>query len=178
MVYDMGFLESLRDILVESWIIKVGLSFMGSAAIWLMNLKHVQVLGVFILLVVFDLLTRWGAIAYQMLVEAGADKESISAWDKYVAIIPAFEKGLISSKHMRKPFVTKVMTYVFATAIGWCFDFMAEKEAFVVNLVWLYLASAEFLSVLENMRDGGNVMMGKFLDTIRDMIESKFKFKL
>ena len=75
MVFDMGFLESLRDILVESWIIKVGLSLIGSAAIWLMNLKHVQVLGVFILLVLFDLLTRWGAIAYQMLVEAGADKE-------------------------------------------------------------------------------------------------------
>ena len=66
MVYDMGFLESLRDIIVESWIIKVGLSFIGSAAIWLMNLKHVQVLGVFILLVLFDLLTRWGAIAYHM----------------------------------------------------------------------------------------------------------------
>lgn len=174
----MELLESLRSTVVESFIMKVGLSLVGSAGIWILNLKHVQVLGVFIILVLFDLLTKWGAIAYNMLIEAGAKPEDISAWDKYMAVITAFEKGLISSRHMRKPFVTKVMTYVLATSVGWCFDFMAGKEAFVVNLVWLYLASAEFLSVLENMRDGGNTLMGQFLDTIRGMIESKFKFKL
>ena len=162
--------------LTSSFLIKSALSTVGAIAIWLIGIKHVQILGVFILLVFIDLFTKWAAIAYQMLIdEYGYDKDQIAVWEKYRAIPLAFEKGLISSRYMRKGFVFKVATYVAATMAAVLFDVMSGQKQFAVSLVWLYLGSCEFLSIMENLRDGGNAMLGKFLDLIRTKIENKVK---
>ena len=107
--------------------------------------------------------------------EFGYDPEKIATWEKYRAIPVAFEKQLIASKYMRKGFIGKVMTYVAATMAAILFDEMSGQKQFAVSLVWLYLGSSEFLSILENLRDGGNVSMGKFLDLIKTKIENKVK---
>lgn len=161
--------------LTESFVLKAILAIIAEVAIYMIGLKHVQVLGIFILLVLLDLITKWAAIGYQMLVDLGANPENISGSDKYIAIPAAWGKGLISSKHMRKPFVTKVLTYCLATAAAWCFDFMAGQYAFAVNLVWLYLGSVEFLSILENMRDGGNSTVTGLLDIVHSKIDMILK---
>lgn len=161
--------------LTESFVLKAILAFVAEIAIYMIGLKHVQVLGIFILLVFLDLLTKWAAIGYQMLLDLGASPDNISGSDKYLAIPAAWGKGLISSKHMRKPFVTKVLTYCLATAAAWCFDFMASNYAFAVNLVWLYLGSVEFLSILENMRDGGNSTVTGLLDIVHNKIDMILK---
>lgn len=165
--------------LTHSFILRSALSVVGGVAIWLVGLKHVQILGVFILLVFMDLFTKWAAISYQMLVDDGADGSKLSAIDKYMAIPLAFDRHLIASQYMRKGFVRKILTYVAATAAAFLFDLMAGgitgKTSFAVNLAWLYLGSAEFLSILENLRDGGNTSMGKFLDLVRNKIESRVK---
>lgn len=170
------FIAECWNSLTESFILKTLLSGAGAVAIWLIGIKHVQILGVFILLVFVDLLTKWASIAYKMLVdEFGYDPEKIATWEKYRAIPIAFEKKLIASKYMRKGFIGKVMTYVAATIAAILFDEMSGQRQFAVSLVWLYLGSSEFLSILENLRDGGNVSMGKFLDLIRTKIENKVK---
>ena len=170
------FIAECWNSLTESFILKTLLSGAGAVAIWLIGIKHVQILGVFILLVFVDLLTKWASIAYKMLVdEFGYDPEKIATWEKYRAIPVAFEKQLIASKYMRKGFIGKVMTYVAATIAAILFDEMSGQRQFAVSLVWLYLGSSEFLSILENLRDGGNVSMGKFLDLIRTKIENKVK---
>lgn len=170
------FISECWNSLTESFILKTLLSGAGAVAIWLIGIKHVQILGVFILLVFIDLFTKWAAIAYKMLVdEFGYDPEKIATWEKYRAIPVAFEKQLIASKYMRKGFVGKVMTYVAATMAAILFDEMSGQKQFAVSLVWLYLGSSEFLSILENLRDGGNVSMGKFLDLIKTKIENKVK---
>lgn len=170
------FIAECWNSLTESFILKTLLSGAGAVAIWLIGIKHVQILGVFILLVFIDLFTKWAAIAYKMLVdEFGYDPEKIATWEKYRAIPVAFEKQLIASKYMRKGFIGKVMTYVAATIAAILFDEMSGQRQFAVSLVWLYLGSSEFLSILENLRDGGNVSMGKFLDLIRTKIENKVK---
>lgn len=161
--------------LTESFVLKAILAIIAEVAIYMIGLKHVQVLGIFIILVLLDLITKWAAIGYQMLVDLGANPENISGSDKYIAIPAAWGKGLISSKHMRKPFVTKVLTYCLATAAAWCFDFMAGQYAFAVNLVWLYLGSVEFLSILENMRDGGNSTVTGLLDIVHSKIDMILK---
>ena len=161
--------------LTESFMLKAILAIIAEVAIYMIGLKHVQVLGIFIILVLLDLITKWAAIGYQMLVDLGANPENISGSDKYIAIPAAWGKGLISSKHMRKPFVTKVLTYCLATAAAWCFDFMAGQYAFAVNLVWLYLGSVEFLSILENMRDGGNSTVTGLLDIVHSKIDMILK---
>lgn len=172
------FLEEGQRVLDNFWI-KSALSALSGLAIWLMHLKHIQILGVFISLVILDLIAKWAAIAYQMLLNAGRLPMEISAIDKYWAIPVAFERGLISSEYMRKGFVSKVITYVAATIAAVLFDCMAGgiggKSNFAVNLVWLYLGSSEFLSILENLRDGGNKMIGRFLELAKTKIESKVK---
>lgn len=157
--------------LTESFAIKALLAVIAEVGIYMLGLKHVQVLGIFILLVFLDLITKWAAISYQMLIDLGASPDNISGSDKYIAIPAAWGKGLISSKHMRKPFVTKVLTYCLATGAAWCFDYMAGAYAFAVNLVWLYLGSVEFLSILENMRDGGNTAIAGLLDVVHAKVD-------
>lgn len=161
--------------LTESFAIKAILAVIADLGIYFLGLKHVQVLGIFIILVFLDLITRWAAIGYKMLIDMGANPDNISASDKYIAIPAAWGKGLINSKHMRKPFVTKVLTYCLATAGAWCFDFMAGNYAFAVNLVWLYLGSVEFLSILENMRDGGNSTISGLLELVQSKIDAVLK---
>lgn len=161
--------------LTESFAIKALLAVIAEVGIYMLGLKHVQVLGIFILLVFLDLITKWSAISYQMLIDLGASPDNISGSDKYIAIPAAWGKGLISSKHMRRPFITKVLTYCIATAGAWCFDFMAGNYAFAVNLVWLYLASVEFLSILENMRDGGNTTITGLLELVQSKIDGILK---
>lgn len=170
-----NFMSEAWRTLIESFVLKAILAFVAEIAIYMLGLKHVQVLGIFILLVFIDLLTKWAAIGYQMLLDLGASPENISGSDKYIAIPAAWGNGLISSKHMRKPFVTKVLTYCLATAAAWCFDFMAGQYAFAVNLVWLYLGSVEFLSILENMRDGGNSTVTGLLDIVHSKIDMILK---
>lgn len=175
-------MQELTDFMGEAWrtltdsfILKALLAVIADVAIYMIGLKHVQVLGIFILLVFLDLITKWAAISYQMLVDMGANADNLTALDKYIAIPAAWGKGLISSKHMRKPFVTKVLTYCLATAGAYCFDFMAGNYAFAVNLVWLYLGSVEFLSILENMRDGGNSTIAGLLDIVHSKIDMILK---
>lgn len=170
-----NFLYEAWQTLTESFAIKAILAVIADLGIYFLGLKHVQVLGIFIMLVFLDLITRWAAIGYQMLIDMGANPDNISASDKYIAIPAAWGKGLINSKHMRKPFVTKVLTYCLATAGAWCFDFMAGNYAFAVNLVWLYLGSVEFLSILENMRDGGNSTISGLLELVQSKIDALLK---
>lgn len=161
--------------LTESFAIKALLAVIAEVGIYMLGLKHVQVLGIFIMLVFLDLITKWSAISYQMLIDLGASPDNISGSDKYIAIPVAWGKGLINSKHMRKPFVTKVLTYCLATAGAWCFDFMSGNYAFAVNLVWLYLGSVEFLSILENMRDGGNSTISGLLELVQSKVDALLK---
>ena len=106
--------------LADAWWVKSAFSAIGSGAIWLIHLKHVQVLGVFILLVLIDLATKWSAITYQMLLEKGAKPENISGVDKWLAIPVAFAEKRITSRFCRKGFIYKVITYTIATGAGFC----------------------------------------------------------
>ena len=170
-----NFLEEAWRMMTEFFALKALLAVVAEVGIYVLGLKHIQVLGIFVVLVFLDLLTKWSAIGYQMLIDMGAKPEHIGGIDKYIAIPAAWGKGLISSKHMRKPFITKVLTYCIATAGAWCFDFMAGNYAFAVNLVWLYLSSVEFLSILENMRDGGNTTITGLLELVQSKIDGILK---
>lgn len=170
-----GFLGEAWETLTSSFAVKALLAVIAEVGIYMLGLKHVQVLGIFVLLVFLDLITKWAAISYQMLLDLGASPDNISGSDKYIAIPAAWGKGLISSKHMRKPFVTKVLTYCLATGAAWCFDFMAGQYAFAVNIVWLYLGSVEFLSILENMRDGGNSTISGLLELVQSKVDALLK---
>ena len=68
--------------LLENWWIKSTLAVIGGEVTWLIGLRPVQVLGLFLLLVLLDLFTKWAALAYQWLVDSGANPEFVSMLDK------------------------------------------------------------------------------------------------
>lgn len=158
--------------LLENWYMKAIFAAIGSAAMWLIDLRPVQVMGLFILLVILDLLTKWSALSYQYLIELGGKPEHISMLDKWLAIPAAWGKKIIVSRHMRKPFCDKIMTYFIATFTAWLAD-QFTGTPMLMKFAWLYLSGAEFLSILENMRDGGNVTMGKFLVLVNDKVKKR-----
>lgn len=158
--------------LLQNWYIKTLFAAIGSGVMWLIGLRPVQVMGVFLLLVLLDLLTKWAALAYQWLVDSGAEAERISMLDKWLAIPTAWGKKIIISRHMRKPFCDKILTYLIATCAAWLADSFTGTPV-LMKFAWLYLSGAEFLSILENMRDGGNVTMGKFLVLVNDKVKKR-----
>lgn len=171
--------------IVDAFVSSYPLKWLLGGASWLLielvQAKHTQIFGVFIMLVLYDLITKWAAIAYKMLIDKGASPESIYLLDKYKAIPVAFNEGLICSKYMKKGFVNKLFMYVTATILAVLFDHIIEGSGyppFVLNLVWIYLGGSEVLSILENMRDGGNKTMGIFLETIKVQIEKKLGIKV
>jgi len=89
-------MQVITDFLCEAWrtltdsfAIKALLAVVAEVGIYMLGLKHVQVLGIFIILVFLDLITRWAAISYQMLIDMGANPENISGYDKYTYNIKA-----------------------------------------------------------------------------------------
>ena len=70
----MHFFSEAERILTESFAIKALLAVVAEVGIYMLGLKHVQVLGIFIILVFLDLLTKWAAIGYQMLLDLGASQ--------------------------------------------------------------------------------------------------------
>ena len=62
-------MQELTDFMGEAWrtltdsfVLKALLAVIADVAIYMIGLKHVQVLGIFILLVFLDLITKWAAI--------------------------------------------------------------------------------------------------------------------
>ena len=80
------FIQLAWERLTDGFAIKTVMAIFATIGIWLLGLKHVQVLGIFICLVFIDLLTKWVAISYQMLLDMGASPENIRMTDKYWAI--------------------------------------------------------------------------------------------
>ena len=158
--------------LADVWWVKSTFAAIGGGAMWLIGARPVQILGVFILLVLLDLATKWAAISYQYLLDLGAEPQRISMLDKWLGIPAAWGKRIIVSRHMRKPFCDKVLTYLVATFAAWLADLFTGTPI-LMKFAWLYLSGAEFLSILENMRDGGNVTMGKFLALIEDKVKKR-----
>ncbi|MDU3215561.1 MAG: phage holin family protein, partial [Negativicoccus succinicivorans] len=168
----LGYIGDACDSLADAWWLKAAIALLGEVAITLIHIKHVQVLGAFILLVLIDLSTKWAALAYQMLIQRGADPNKISVIDKWLAIPLAIDAKIITSNEMRRPFVAKVLTYVTATAAAFFVDFVTGNE-WAVKAVWAYLAGAEFLSILENLRAAGNATIGKFLEIVKDKVKER-----
>lgn len=158
--------------LIDKWHLKGAFALIGGWAMWLICLRPIQIGGLFLLLVIFDLLTKWSALSYQYLLEMGYKPDRISMLDKWLAIPAAWGKKIIVSKHMRKPFCDKVITYFVATFAAWLAD-QFTSTPLLMKFAWLYLSGAEFLSILENMRDGGNVTMEKFLTLVDNELKNR-----
>ena len=159
--------------LTGMWLLKSFFGVLAQGVIWLVHLKHFQILGVFTLLVVLDLVAKWSALAYKWLIENGHhDPDTLEKW---AAIPAAWDAEYITSKEWRRSFSEKMLSYFVVTGAAAGFDFMAGTPGYACHLVWLYLGANEFLSILENLRDGGNKSMGRFLELVKDKLTARVK---
>ena len=138
--------------LQKDWAVKLAISCIVSITAQ----EHAQIFIAFAWLVVVDLVTKWLSLSRQCIIDHGT--ESPTLWQAFCGIRIARRLGYIRSEEMRKRFAHKILTYIGVVTSSLVLDFMlahAHLPAFAGNLSIGYLATTEFISILENMQNSG-----------------------
>lgn len=116
---------------------------------------HAQLMSLFVLLIIIDLITKWIALAHNTI----RTEEYVPDLLKSIKAIPdAHRMGVISSKKMKTQFCGKAIVYVIVVAAGSVMDSMTTQVhsyGLVMPLCVSYLAASELLSIIENLDDAG-----------------------
>ena len=114
--------------------------------------RHLELFTAFACIVCVDLFAKFIALSYGYLAQSMTEKPSLV--DSFKGIPAAHRAGVINSHAMRTQFVEKISVYMLVVVAGALVDFMLGRSEFAY-LVIAYLASTEFLSVIENLDDAG-----------------------
>lgn len=151
--------------LADAWMIKIIASFF----IALVTCLHAQLLLIFSGMVIVDLLTKWYALTKQYLLDT---KQNYNAIKCFRSMRAAQRAGYIQSSPMKHRFLAKIFTYITIVFVAALADLAMHKigqtEIFVIIVVG-YLATTEFLSVLENLQSAGV----QEIDKLRKLVEKK-----
>jgi hypothetical protein len=121
-----------------------------------------MVFTLFCVLVIFDLGTKWIALAKQVV-----PKENPSLMEEIKAIPLAHRQGVISSDVMKTRFIGKIIVYIIIVISSGFADMVLAhlgKPDFFITLAIGYLAASELLSIVENLDEAG-------VDGLKDLIE-------
>ena len=106
--------------------------------------------AVFLVLAIHAML--FTALSYAMLKARGEENPSLV---KSIKAIPdAHRERIINSHEMKTQFLGKILMYIFSVIAAGFADYMIGHVNFG-QIVIAYLASTEFLSVIENLDDAG-----------------------
>ena len=147
--------------LADQWVFKL-------AASWIIGIElHLGLFSIFAILVMLDLFTRWIAISYKRLYEAGLPDDLCSS----VRGIPeAHREGLISSCVMRRQFWSKMLTYLLLVLAAVLVDnglMLLGRSAMATTLVVTYLSMTELLSMVENLDEAGVSALHQLAEILR-----------
>lgn len=137
---------------------------------------HFQLLFIFLVLEVMDVLTRWIALS------AGLWKDMYpqtpgSVWQYFKFIRQAHRWRYIKSEVMRNHFISKIGTYciiLLFTALCDVAMMIAKGPAFLLPVITAVLSCTELLSCLENLNECG-VSVAKDLVAIVRARKEKIK---
>ncbi|SFM21494.1 phage holin family protein [Pelosinus propionicus] len=152
--------------LADAWLFKMGVALVISTATSL----HGSALITFVTLVFIDLLTRWIALCYTHLKDCGLENDLVSC---ILDIPAAFKAGYINSNAMKHRFVGKIVVYIVLTFMAVKTDELLQlsgEAALILKVTWVYLATTEAISVLENLRDAGVEQASGLLDFFRSKL--------
>lgn len=152
------FLENLRELLSSFWV-----KFTGSL-LFAGLVHHAVMFSAFSALVLLDLVSRWIAIASDMLEAEG--KHGFSLAEAAEAIPRARRLGLISSRVMKERGTSKLLVYCLCVGAAAAADGLLVS-AVLVSVTVGYLAVTEALSVTENLSDAGVPGMRELLRLLR-----------
>lgn len=125
---------------------------LAGGAVLLIVARHAALFTAFSLLVALDLFTKFIALSYELIKAQGDDEPSL--FDAVKAIPEAHRQRVINSYEMRTKFTRKIITYIIVVMAAGIVDFMIGHANFG-PMVIAYLASAELLSIVENLDDAG-----------------------
>lgn len=147
------FLGNLRELLSSFWV-----KFTGSL-LFAGLVHHAVMFSAFSALVLLDLVSRWIAIASDMLAAEG--RHGFSLAEAAEAVPRARRLGLISSRVMKERGTSKLLVYCL------CVGAAAAADGLLVSVTVGYLAVTEALSVTENLSDAGVPGMRELLRLLR-----------
>lgn len=116
---------------------------------------HLELITLFSVLIVIDLLTKWLALAYEFI---KTESNAPTVIDTIHAMPAAHRAGVISSRQMKNQFLLKMGVYVLVTIVSGIADIMisaVHHPAVLMELCISYLAASELLSIIENLNDAG-----------------------
>lgn len=125
---------------------------LAGGAVLMVLARHAMLFTAFTALVAIDLFAKFIALSYEMLKAQGVENPSFV--ESIKSISEAHRQRIINSHEMKTKFLGKILMYIFAVITAGLADFMIGHVNFG-QIVIAYLASTEFLSVIENLDDAG-----------------------
>lgn len=150
--------------LADAWPVKLAASFLVAA----LAAKPTKLLLLFVILVVFDLITRWIALTRQYLDDCEAAEKGLAAcvWN----MRKARKAGYIQSGPMKHRFAGKFIWYTLMCLVAATLDtklFELGEPQYFVKLFVAYMGASEAMSILENMQEAGVEQAGDLLDLVK-----------
>jgi hypothetical protein len=167
-------LESMSKALTamaDSFIVK---AIFSSAVAFLASPQGTAAQAFFVLIFI-DLLTRWTAICYVKMQREGRTGDDLGLYCCLMEIPNAMKSGDINSDSMKHRFMGKIIVYTMFTLVAIHTDNMlqaAGEVPLLLKLSWVYLATTESMSILENLRDAGVEQAGTLLEVVRSKATS------
>jgi phage-related holin len=130
-------------------------------------------LQAFASLIFLDLFTRWLAICYAKMKREGIPVEEIDLFRCMINIPGAMKSGDINSNHMKTRFLGKIIVYTLFVLVAIHTDSLlqtAGEVPIILKMSWIYLATTEGISILENLRDAGVDQAGTMLDIMKNRL--------
>lgn len=154
--------------MAEAWPAKMAGMLIGFVLSEMFQL-HLLLFILFGALEFVDCLTKWLALAHEMLVDKDAAAKP-TLWDCIRGIPAAHRRGYIKSEIMRKQFFDKMLTYlilILAAGIGDYTMRLTHRPDIFLSLVVAYISATEFISVLENLNEAGVSMAAAMLNFVK-----------
>ena len=152
--------------LLESWQIKSILA----GALGVLQF-HAELLGLFVLIVIIDLITKWISLSYSYLVAYNVKAPGVAQC--VVAIPAAHRAGVINSYKMKTRFAGKLIIYLLLATAAGAVDRMLvlmHHPAIFLSLCVGYLAATELLSCIENLNDANVSIAAKLVEKVKGKI--------
>ncbi len=153
-------LQTMKD----AWLVKLVASFFVAV----LASTPSKLLGLFVILVFFDLFTRWLALSKKHLEDKGV--EQISLLSCLVNMKKAREAGYIQSAPMKHRFAGKFIWYSLMCLVAATLDIQLgtlNQPQYFVKLFIAYMGASEAMSILENCQEAGVDQASGLLELIR-----------
>lgn len=128
---------------------------------------HLELITLFAVLIVIDLMTKWLALSYGFIKTENSEPTVIDAIHSMPA---AHRAGIISSRQMKYQFLMKMGIYIVVTIASGITDIMISSlnhPAVLMELCISYLAASELLSIIENLNDAGVSVLSGLVQLIK-----------